>query len=130
MIVVVDPTVVTTVVKVLHPVTVEVDVTVSATLTILVNIRVERCVVVTWSVMYAVCISVVCKVMVARCVSVSVVSFGHGSDEEQGAELVVELEHGFEPHGSELVVVCFLIVFMLRTTRAAPVDLGLILWVS
>lgn len=65
-IVVVDPTVVTTVVKVLHPVTVEVDVTVSATLTILVNIRVERCVVVTWSVMYAVCISVVCNVTVAR----------------------------------------------------------------
>lgn len=49
--VVVDPKVVTMVVKVLHPVTVDVDVTVSATLMILVNMRVECCVVVTWSVM-------------------------------------------------------------------------------
>jgi len=50
-VVVVDHTVVTMVVKVLHPVTVEVDVTVSATLTTLVNIRTVCCVVVTWSVM-------------------------------------------------------------------------------
>ena len=65
-VVVVDHTVVTMVVKVLHPVTVEVDVTVSATLTTLVNTRTVCCVVVTWSVMYAVCISVVCSVTVAR----------------------------------------------------------------
>lgn len=50
MVVVVDHTVVTMVVKVLHPVTVEVDVTVSATLMTFVNIRTVCCVVVTWSV--------------------------------------------------------------------------------
>lgn len=54
------------------------------------------------------------------------VSFGHGSDEEQDAELVVELEHGFEPHASELVVVCSLIVLISRAARAVSVDPDLV----
>jgi hypothetical protein len=116
-VVVVEP-LFTVVVKVLHPGTVEVDVTVSAMLTTLVNIRVVCCVVVTWSVMYAVCISVVCSVLVARCVSVSVVSFPHGSDEAQDAELVVELLHGSGPHGLELAVVCRFRASSPRAARA------------
>jgi len=64
-----------------------------------------------------------------------VVSFGHGSDEEQEAELVVELEHWFdephaeeeevvellhgsETHGLELVVVCRLMALLSRAARA------------
>lgn len=62
--------------------------------------------------------------MVARWVSVSVVSFGQGSEEGQEAELVVELEHGFEPQGSELVVVCLFIVFMSRAARAVLIGPG------
>jgi hypothetical protein len=51
--------------------------------------------------------------------SVSVVRdvFAHGSDEAQEAELVVELAHGSEPHGLELVVVCSLTAFMSRAAR-------------
>jgi hypothetical protein len=47
--------------------------------------------------------------------------FAHGSGEAQGAELVVELAHGSEPHGLELVVVCRLAAFR---SRAAKVLLG------
>lgn len=46
------------------------------------------------------------------------VSFGHGSDEEQEAELVVELLQGSEPHEVELVVVCRLIALISRAARA------------
>lgn len=45
-------------------------------------------------------------------------SFGHESDEEQGAELVVELLHGSEPHEVELVVVCRSMVLISRAARA------------
>jgi hypothetical protein len=57
--------------------------------------------------------------MVASWISVSVVrdAFAHGSDEAQEAELVVELAHGSEPHGLELVVVCKLAAFMSRAAR-------------
>jgi len=62
-----------------------------------------------------------------------VVSFGHGSDEEQEVELVVELGQesdvphaeevvellqGSEPHEVELVVVCRLMASMSRAARA------------
>jgi hypothetical protein len=58
--------------------------------------------------------------MVASWTSVSVVVelFAHGSDEAQAAELVVELAHGSEPHGLELVVVCSLTAFKSRAARA------------
>jgi hypothetical protein len=106
LVVVVVDTLVMLVVNVLHPVMVEVMVTVSAMLTFFVNVRVDVCVVVMWSVAYMVCISVVRNVMVARWISISAVGFAHGSDEPQEAELVVELAHGSELHGLELVPVC------------------------
>jgi hypothetical protein len=57
--------------------------------------------------------------MVARWISVSVVEdFAQGSDEPQEAELVVELAHGSEPLGLELVVVCRFMALTLRAARS------------
>jgi hypothetical protein len=127
LVVVVVDTLVMLVVNVLQPVMVEVMVTVSAMLTFWVNVRVDVCVVVMWSVAYIVCISVVRNVTVARWISVSVVEdFAHVSDGAQEAELVVELAHGSERHGLELVVVCRFMVLTLCAARLLSKKLELI----